>query len=219
MEEFYQTRERVAFCCNGEKQPDMEDYVVEKTQETFNRIVKSQVLPDGTKHGKTVTTLILSSYCKENYRFGVLRGTWEKSNFFPSCEGNFLNGIPDGIFSIREWSPDEQHSIIVYRNGKAVSHSYDGKGDCGLRCRFENEGVFGPHSLSWSFQGNELLVKFKKGIHGKNITKRIKNLRKQSLRKKGETVSTVFCNSDILPKEVQVFYHGEASKERQIVLP
>nr|WNL49839.1 hypothetical protein MarFTMF_323 [Marseillevirus sp.] len=235
MEEFYQTRERVAFCCNGGVHPNPNDYLSEKCFVSASERVFLKVLPDGKMHGEFKSyeyetdaphktgnlCFSTTSMCE----FGIFDGSWSKCSSRLRCDGNFVNGFPHGTFTVKLLSEEVAVKTTVdYEMGTAVSHSHKGVGACELGCMFDDQVVSGDHDISWKFEGEN--VKISLSTRSKNKTREHSHLRPNSLKGEGKhflpwgNVSySLFCFSYVLPIEGKKFFHGGFQDEKVLIVP
>nr|WRK65159.1 hypothetical protein MarFTME_114 [Marseillevirus futianmevirus] len=199
MEDFFGTREKVSFLCNGDGElPNPNDYLEERKCSRFLHPETYFVLPDGTIHGKYTTRSEFGGYLLEKtYSLGVLNGPYLYRTFPLACEGNYRAGVPEGIFSVFRYG-DSAPCTVTYKGGIAVSHEYKGE-HCPLQCQWDHERVDGNHTLSWSFRESELFISLRtdKGVK----KKKIKSVYERNFYfdKAPRSQALVLCDPSVLP--------------------
>ncbi|AGV01603.1 hypothetical protein C8_254 [Cannes 8 virus] len=222
MEKFYQTRERVSLCCISEEYspPLPEKYLTpyhdEKTANFGSR------LPDGRLHG-SFTEFHEGFTEVTTYDRGVKNGPWKKSSKRATCEGFFVDGEPEGEFTVFQRSeifsetwPKEYLTVtssVFYERGKGIKHVHNSSVvSCPLECFLFGEKLLGPHTVEWDTSKKDEIW-----FRVSRKTSKIEGTF-QGLQKARQGYNTLWCYSELLPKKA-VWRKLPESGGNCIVLP
>ncbi|BAU80159.1 hypothetical protein A9K97_gp192 [Tokyovirus A1] len=203
MEKFYRMRELVALCCsNGENFPNPKDYACLYYDEKTANF--GTMLPDGSFHGPF--TKFYENFTEViTYDRGVKHGPWSKSSKRARCDGNFVDGKPEGEFIISQrveipsnaWPKKFRTSTssVFYEKGKGVKHVHNSGDFCPFECSFLGMTLRESHTVDWTLSPE---IWFKVTTNTITLEGRL-----QDMEKGCHAWNSLWCWSELLPGEAR----------------
>ncbi|AHA46049.1 hypothetical protein ISTM_151 [Insectomime virus] len=159
MNKFLEKRELVSFTLVVEVKVNINDFLKTRIVKTNNKVEEATVFPDGSFHGMRTVTKKSSEKVQE-YFFGIKHGKYclsdneKKVRYF----GNFVRGVPSGLFGICSERGEVLSSVFYDENGTIIRHKHFARTKCPLKCKIYGHDIDYAHEFFWEFSGKDITM-------------------------------------------------------------